>query len=61
MVLKLISKKLGIKFTFDDRVCAVPVTPLLTLKIFLSSNLLRTNRFSVPIPILLPTEIIFVW
>ena len=32
-------------------------TPLLTLNILLDPNLLRTSNFSVPIPILLPTEI----
>ena len=32
-------------------------TPRFTLKILLVSNLLRTNNFSVPIPILLPTDI----
>ena len=55
-----ISKKLGIKLTFVDRVCAVPLIPLSTLKIFLSSNLFKTVNFSVPISILLPIEIIFV-
>ena len=55
-----ISKKLGIKLTIVDKVCAVPLIPLSTLKIFLSSNLFKTINFSVPIPILLPIEIIFV-
>ena len=53
-----ISKKLGINLTSDESVCAVPVTPLWTLNIFLSLNLFKTSNFSVPIPILLPTEII---
>ena len=53
-------KKLGIKLTIVDKVCAVPLIPLSTLKIFLSSNLFKTINFSVPIPILLPIEIIFV-
>ena len=39
-----------------DAVFADPTMPLLTLKIFLSSNLFNTNNFSVPIPILLPTD-----
>ena len=39
-----------------DAVFAEPTTPLLTLKILLSSNLFKTNNFSVPIPILLPTD-----
>ena len=53
-----ISKKLGINLTSDESVCAVPVTPLWTLNTFLSLNLFKTSNFSVPIPILLPTEII---
>ena len=55
--LKDISKKLGIRLTLEDKVCPVPVIPLSTLKIFLSSNLFKTSNFSVPIPILLPIEI----
>ena len=58
--LNAISKKLGIKLTSVDNVCAVPVIPLSTLKIFLSSNLFKTDNFSVPIPMLLPIEIISV-
>ena len=42
-----ISKKLGIKLTIVDKVCAVPLIPLSTLKIFLSSNLFKTINFSV--------------
>ena len=40
-------------------VCAIPVTPLLTLRIFLSLKILRTDINSVPIPIVLPMEIVF--
>ena len=42
-----------------DDVWAVPVIPLFTLKIFLSANLLRTKSLSVPMPMLLPTDIEF--
>jgi hypothetical protein len=38
-------------------VWADPETPLFTLKMFLSANLLRTKSRSVPIPILLPIDI----
>ena len=54
------SKKLGISLTSVESVCAVPEIPLSTLKIFLSSNLFKTNNFSVPIPILFPIDITFV-
>ena len=36
--------------------CAAPTTPLLTLITLLSSNVLSTRKFSVPMPILLPAE-----
>ena len=39
-----------------DNVWAEPTTPLLTLKIFLWSNLFKTNNLSVPIPMLLPAD-----
>ena len=39
-----------------DAVFAEPTTPLLTLRILLSSNTFNTDNFSVPIPILLPTD-----
>ena len=41
--------------TWDD-VFADPTTPLLTLKILLSSKIFKTRNLSVPIPILLPTD-----
>ena len=50
-------KKLGINFTNSETVCAAPETPLLTLNADLSSNFFKTKNFSVPIPILLPTDI----
>ena len=52
-----LDKKLGIKESLLDAVCTPVVTPLLTLKILFSSKVFKTNNFSVPIPILLPTEI----
>ena len=48
---------LGIKLTFVDTVWTPAETPLLTLKILFSLNVFKTNNFSVPIPMLLPTEI----
>ena len=36
--------------------CAEPTRPLLTLITFLSSNVLSTSKFSVPMPTLLPAE-----
>ena len=56
-VFKSMSYVLGIKLTFVDTVWTPAETPLLTLKILFSLNVFKTNNFSVPIPILLPTEI----
>ena len=43
--------------TVSDNACPEPPTiPRFTLNIFLSSNVLRTCNFSVPIPILLPAD-----
>ena len=55
-VIRSISKLLGTVNTGVDRVWAAPTTPLLTLSIPLSLNVLRTNKLSVPIPILLPAD-----
>ena len=56
-VFRDISYVLGIKLTFVDTVWTPVETPLLTLKILFSLNVFKTNSFSVPIPMLLPTEI----
>ena len=42
--------------TSVDKECATPLIPLVTLKIFRSSNMFNIFNFSVPIPILLPTD-----
>ena len=49
----------GIRFTFVPTVCTPETAPLLTLNILFSLKVLRTNNFSVPMPILLPTDIWF--
>ena len=41
---------------WDVDVSPYPTSPLLTLKILLSRNTLRTLNFSVPMPILLPAD-----
>ena len=51
------SKTFGINSNWVPTVWTPDETPRFTLKILLFSNLLRTNNFSVPIPILLPTDI----
>ena len=56
-VFKDISYVLGIKLTFVDTVWTPAEAPLLTLKTLFLLNVFKTNSFSVPIPILLPTEI----
>ena len=56
-VFKDISYVLGIKLTFVDTVWTPAESPLLTLKILFSLNVFKTSNFSVPIPMLLPTEI----
>ena len=38
----------------SPEVCAVPVAPLLTLKILSESKRFRTESISVPIPIVVP-------
>ena len=58
-VLNSIVNLCGTVDTISDNACPLPPTiPLLTLNIFLSSNLLITCNFSVPIPILLPIDIL---
>ena len=58
-VFKLIVNLCGTVDTVSDKACPLPPTiPLLTLNIFLSSNLLITCNFSVPMPILLPIDIL---
>ena len=57
LVLRGILKKLGIRETCVDTVWTPATAPLLTLKILFWLKVLSTNNFSVPIPILLPTEI----
>ena len=44
------------KDTSVPTVCAIPASPLFTLKIFLFWYTFKTSKVSVPIPILLPTE-----
>ena len=56
-VFKSMSYVLGIKLTFVDTVWTPAETPLLTLKILCSLNVFKTTNYSVPIPILLPTEV----
>ena len=56
-VLNGILKKFGIKETCVDTVWTPATAPLLTLKILFWLKVFKTNNFSVPIPILLPTEI----
>ena len=55
-VTKSMSNLCGTVKTGVDNVWAAPTTPLLTLNIPLSLNVLRTNKLSVPIPILLPAD-----
>ena len=52
-----IVKKSGKKETAVPTVCDIPVNPLSILRIFSFLNTPRTLRVSVPIPILLPTDI----
>ena len=52
-----IVKKSGKKEAAVPTVCDIPVNPLSILKIFSFLNTPRTLRVSVPIPILLPTDI----
>ena len=56
-VLNGILKKFGIKETCVDTVWTPATAPLLTLKILFWLKVFKTNNYSVPIPILLPTEI----
>ena len=51
-----ILKKLGIKLTLVDTVWTPDITPLWTLNMLFEGNVFKTSNFSVPIPILLPTE-----
>ena len=51
------SKRFGIKSIGVPTVCTPDDKPLLTLNILLGLMVLRTKSFSVPIPILLPTDI----
>ena len=55
-VIKSISKLSGTVKTGVERVWAAPTTPLLTLNIPLSLNVFKTNKLSVPMPILLPAD-----
>ena len=55
-VIRSISNLSGTVKTGVDNVWAAPTIPLLTLNIPLSLNVLRTNKLSVPIPILLPAD-----
>ena len=55
-VIKSISKLSGTVKTGVESVWAAPTTPLLTLKIPLSLNVFKTNKLSVPMPILLPAD-----
>ena len=50
-------KKFGMRDTCVDTVCMPLDNPLLTLNTLFSLNVFKTNNFSVPIPMLLPTEI----
>ena len=52
-----ISNVFGINSTFVPTVWIPDTAPLLTLKILFWLKVLRTKSFSVPIPILLPTDI----
>ena len=52
-----IVKESGKKETAVPTVCDVPATPLSILKIFSFLNIPRIFKVSVPIPILLPTDI----
>ena len=51
-------KILGIRFIPVPTVWTPEDSPLLTLSILFWSKVLRTNNFSVPIPMLLPTDIL---
>ena len=55
-VTKSIVNFCGVVKTGADNECAAPTTPLFTLNICLSLKALRTNNFSVPIPMLLPAD-----
>ena len=52
-----ILKESGKKETAVPTVCDIPAIPLSILKIFSFLNMPRTFKVSVPIPILLPTDI----
>ena len=56
-VVFLNSKVFGINSIEVPTVCTPDDAPLLTLNILFCSNLFKTRSFSVPIPILLPTDI----
>ena len=57
IVFKSILNKFGIKLTFVPTVWTPDTAPLFTLKILFSLKVLRTNSFSVPMPMLLPIDI----
>ena len=57
LVLSGILKKLGMRETGVETVWIPPDTPLLTLNILFWLNVFKTDNTSVPIPIVLPTEI----
>ena len=49
--------RFGIKSIWVPTVWTPETAPLLTLNILFESKVFKTSNFSVPIPILLPTEI----